>query len=150
MHYLEALFKDISKKSNKTNKIRRKAWEADNWIEGGEHGKMHRIIKSRDNWEVYQPDIEMLEDDWEVCYYAENKSLFTAVFERYEPSMELLKQKTHFRDVRTREGGFVSRELVFDEEVSSKIVGYLTFGEYIAFLADIKFKNIEFQHPHGV
>jgi hypothetical protein len=80
---------------------------------------------------------------------SESRSLFTAVFERYEQSKELLKQKTHFRDVRLREGGVVTRKLVFDEDTSSKIVGHLTFGEYIAFIAEVEFKNIEFQYPHG-
>lgn len=80
---------------------------------------------------------------------SESRTLFTAVFERYEQSMELLKQKTHFRDVRVREGSLVAKKLVFDEETSSKIVGHLTLGEYIAFLADIEFKDIEFQYPHS-
>lgn len=81
---------------------------------------------------------------------SESKSLFTAVFERYEPSTESIKQKTHFREVRTRDGSIVSRKLVFNEDTSSKIVGHLTFGEYIAFIADIEFKNIEFQYPHSL
>lgn len=42
----------------------------------------------------------------------------------------------------------MSQKLVFDEEISSKIVGHLTFGEYVTFLADIEFKNIEFEYPH--
>lgn len=79
----------------------------------------------------------------------ESKTLFTAVFEKYEKGNELFKKKTHFSDVRLRDGGLVTRKLVFDEEVSSKIIGHLTFGEYIAFLADIEFKNIEFDYPHG-
>ena len=149
MNYLEALFKDIGVDSKKTNKIRRKAWENNIWIEEGEHRKMHRIMKLRDDWEVYEPDIEMVEDDWEVYYDLESRSLFTAVFEKYEQGMELLKQKTHFRDVRLREGGLVAKKLVFDEETSGKITGHLTIGEYIAFLADVEFKNIEFQYPHG-
>lgn len=78
------------------------------------------------------------------------KTLFSAVFERYEQSMELLKQRTHFRDVRLREGGLVAKKLVFDEETSGKITGHLTIGEYIAFLADVEFKNIEFQYPHSL
>ena len=89
MNYLEALFKDIEESSNKTNKIRRKAWEEKFWIEAGEHGKMHRIMKSRNDWEVYEPDVEMVEDDWEVYYDFESRSLFTAVFERYEQGMEV-------------------------------------------------------------
>ena len=79
----------------------------------------------------------------------ESRSLFTTVFEKYEQGKELLKHKTHFRDVRVRDGGLVTRKLVFDEDTSSKIVGHLTIGEYIAFIADIEFKNINFQHPHG-
>jgi len=148
MRYLEALFKDIDVNSKKTNKIRRKAWEENSWIEGGSHGAMHHYITESD-WTEYKADIEMLEDDWEVYHNVESKTLFTAVFERYEYGKELLRKKTHFRDVRVREGGLVSRKLVFDEDVSSKIVGHLTFGEYIAFIADIEFKNIEFQHPHS-
>ena len=142
MNYLEALFKDIDTNSNKTNKIRRKAWVEKFWIEAGEHGKMHRIMKSRNDWEVYESGLEMLEDDWEVYYDIESRSLFTAVFERYEQGIELLKQKTHFRDVRLREGGLVAKKLVFNEETSGKITGHLTIGEYIAFLADVEFKNI--------
>jgi hypothetical protein len=150
MNYLDALFKDIEESSNKTNKIRRKSWGEKTWIEEGEYGKMHRIMKSRDDWEVYEPGIEMLEEDWEVYYDIESRSLFTAVFERYEQGIELLKQKTHFRDVRVREGGLVAKRLVFDEETSGKITGHLTIGEYIAFLADVEFKNIEFQYPHSL
>ena len=147
MKYLEALFKDIDENSNKTNKIRRKAWEEKTWIEGGSHGTMHHYTSEAD-WTEYKADLEMLEDDWEVYPNIESKTLFTAVFERYEHGKELLRRKTHFRDVRVREGGLVSRKLVFDEDVSSKIVGHLTFGEYVAFLADIELKNIEFQYPH--
>ena len=147
MQYLEALFKDIEKSSNKTNKICRKAWEKKTWIEGGSHGIMRHYTSEAD-WTEYKADIEMLEDDWEVYHNVESKSLFTAVFDRYEYGKEVLRKKTHFRDVRVREGGLVSRKLVFDEDVSSKIVGHLTFGEYVAFLADIEFKNIEFEYPH--
>lgn len=78
------------------------------------------------------------------------KKLFTAVFERYETDAELLKQKTHFRDVRLRNAELVADKLVFDEEDSGKIQGHLTLGEYVAFLADVDFKNIEFQYPHQI
>jgi hypothetical protein len=149
MQYLEALFKDIDENSNKTNKICRKAWEENSWIEAGKHHRMNHYINGLcDDEKVYQSDIDMLEDDWEVYHNVESKSLFTAVFEKYEYGKEVLRKKTHFRDVRVREGGLVSRKLVFDEEVSSKIVGHLTFGEYVAFIADIEFKNIEFEYPH--
>jgi hypothetical protein len=77
------------------------------------------------------------------------REIFSAVFERYGQSNELLKQKTHFRNVRVIEGCIVTRKLVFNEDISSKIVGHLTLGEYITFIADIEFKNIEFKYPHG-
>ena len=151
MYYLEALFKNIDVNSNKTNKIRRKAWGEKTWIEAGEHHQMNHYINGLCNdRKVYQSDIEMLEDDWEVYHTVESRSLFTAVFERYEQGKELLKQKSHFRDVRVREGSLVAKKLVFDEETSSKITGHLTIGEYIVFLADVEFKNIEFQYPHSV
>ena len=78
------------------------------------------------------------------------KKLFTAVFEKYEQGKGLLKKKTHFRDVRLRTGGLVADKVVFDEEDSNKIQGHLTLGEYVAFLADIEFKNVEFQYPHRI
>jgi hypothetical protein len=78
-----------------------------------------------------------------------NKRMFTAMFEKYEETTQLLKRKTHFRDVRFREGGLIQEHLVFDEETSEKIIGHLTIGEFIAFLADVEFRNIEFQYPHA-
>ena len=65
----------------------------------------HYINGLCNDGKVYQSDIEMLEDDWEVYHTLENRRLFTAVFERYE---------------------------------------------YIAFLADVEFKNIEFQYLHSL
>jgi hypothetical protein len=46
--------------------------------------------------------------------------------------------------VRSREGGVVTKHLVFDEEVSKTIPKKLSLGEYVAFLADIEFKNVQF------
>lgn len=78
------------------------------------------------------------------------KKLFTAVFERYECGKGVFERKTHFRDVRLRTGGLVADRLVFDEGDNGKIQGHLTLGEYVAFLADVEFKNIEFQYPHSL
>ncbi len=78
------------------------------------------------------------------------KILFSAMFENYEYGNEIFKTKVHIRDVRTRDGSLVRKKYVFDENIASKIQGYLTLGEYIAFLADVEFKNIEFQYPHGI
>jgi len=79
-----------------------------------------------------------------------DKRLFTAMFEKYEDGCTTLGRRTHFREVRLREGGIVRDKLVFNEETSGKIVGHLTIGEYIAFFADVAFNNIEFQYPHSM
>ena len=70
--------------------------------------------------------------------------MFSAVFEKYDNTSELHKRKTHFSDVRSREGGVVKKYLVFDEQVSSTIPKELSLGEYVAFLADLEFKNVQF------
>ena len=72
------------------------------------------------------------------------REMFSAVFEKYDNTSELHKRKTHFSDVRSREGGMVKKYLVFDEEVSKTIPKELSLGEYVAFLADIEFKNVQF------
>jgi hypothetical protein len=72
------------------------------------------------------------------------KAMFSAVFEKYDNASEIHKRKTHFSDVRSREGGVVTKYLVFDEEVSSTIPKELSLGEYIAFLANVEFKNVQF------
>ena len=74
----------------------------------------------------------------------ETRELFSAIFEKYENSSCLTKTKTYFIDVRSREGGVVKKHLVFDEQISSNIPKKLNLGEYVAFLADIEFKNVQF------
>ena len=72
------------------------------------------------------------------------REMFSAIFEKYDDASCLGKSKTHFSDVRSRDGGVVTKYLVFDEEVSSTIPKELSLGEYIAFLADVEFKNVQF------
>lgn len=72
------------------------------------------------------------------------REMFSAVFEKYDNASELQKRKTHFSDVRSREGGVVTKYLVFDEEVSSTIPKELSLGDYVAFLANVEFKNVQF------
>lgn len=74
----------------------------------------------------------------------ETRELFSAIFEKYENSSCLTKTKTYFIDVRSREGGVVKNHLVFDEQISSTIPKELRLGDYVAFLADIEFKNVQF------
>ena len=79
-----------------------------------------------------------------------NRVLFTAVFERYEKGKKLFEQKTHFREVRTENGSLVARNVVFNEEITARIQAHLTIGEYVSFIANTDFKDIEFQYPHNI
>ena len=74
----------------------------------------------------------------------EPREMFSAVFEKYDNTFEPDKSKTHSSDVRSREGGVVKKYLVFDEEISSTIPKELNLGEYVAFLADLEFRNVQF------
>jgi hypothetical protein len=74
----------------------------------------------------------------------ETRELFSAIFEKYDNASCPTKTKTYFIDVRSREGGVVKKYLIFDEQISSTIPKKLTLGEYVAFLADIEFKNVQF------
>ena len=74
----------------------------------------------------------------------ETKELFSAIFEKYDNASCPTKTKTYFIDVRSREGGVVKKRLVFDVQISSTIPKELILGEYVAFLADIEFKNVQF------
>jgi len=81
---------------------------------------------------------------WRRSMTKEPKEMFSAVFEKYDNASEAHKRKTHFSDVRSREGGIVKKYIVFDEKVSSTIPKELSLGEFVAFLADVEFKNIQF------
>jgi hypothetical protein len=74
----------------------------------------------------------------------ETRELFSAIFEKYDNASCPTKTKTYFIDVRSREGGVVKKRLVFDVQISSTIPKELILGEYVAFLADIEFKNVQF------
>ena len=74
----------------------------------------------------------------------ETRELFSAVFEKYDDPFCPSKSKTYFSDVRSREGGVVKKYLVFDEQISSTIPKELSLGDYVSFLANIEFKNVQF------
>ena len=74
----------------------------------------------------------------------ETRELFSAIFEKYDNGSCPTKTKTYFIDVRSRKGGVVKKRLVFDVRISSTIPKELILGEYVAFLADIEFKNVQF------
>lgn len=74
----------------------------------------------------------------------ETRELFSAIFKKYDNSSCPIKTKTYFIDVRNREGGVVKKHLIFDEQISSTIPKELILGDYVAFLADIEFRNVQF------
>ena len=74
----------------------------------------------------------------------ETRELFSAIFEKYDNSFCPTKTKSYFTDVRSREGSVVKKHLVFDEQITSIIPKELILGEYVSFLADIEFKNVQF------
>lgn len=82
---------------------------------------------------------------------SEEKTVFTAVFVSYERLEDsIFDQISHYKDVRTRDGCVVKNSLFLPPEITKKIVGHLTRGEYISFLANVEFSNIEFQYPHAL
>lgn len=74
----------------------------------------------------------------------ETRELFSAIFEKYGNSSCPTKTKTYFIDVRSREGGVVKKYLIFNEQISSIIPKKLSLGEYVVFLVDIEFRNVQF------
>jgi hypothetical protein len=74
----------------------------------------------------------------------ETIELFSAIFEKYDNSTFPTKTKTYFIDVRSREKDVVKKHLIFNEQISSTIPKELSLGDYVAFLTDIEFKNVQF------
>lgn len=73
----------------------------------------------------------------------DKRDLFTAIFVRYSDDTDIPNSNTHFKEVRTRFGGIVKEELVFDKDNSSTMPKTAPEG-YVAFVADLKFQNVEF------
>ena len=82
---------------------------------------------------------------------SEEKILFTAIFTHYEHIEEnIFDQISHYKNIRTRDGCIVKKLLSLSPELTKTIVGHLTRGEYISFLANVEFTNIEFTYPHAL
>ncbi len=73
----------------------------------------------------------------------EKRDLFTAIFVKYSDSGDIPNSDTNFKEVRTRFGGVVKEGLVFDKDNSSTMPRTAAEG-YVAFVADLKFQNVEF------
>ena len=76
------------------------------------------------------------------------KKEYSMIFDHYEAT-GALGQNIHCRNVRIYNGKIIQSHLRLDKEISSKVVGHLTAGEIIVFSANLEFKDIEFQYPHG-
>ena len=79
----------------------------------------------------------------------DNRTVFVATFVQYEQEKVSLKRKSYFKDVRLGDGNFVAKELVFEGNETSEIIGHLTPGEIVSFQADVEFKDVDFLYPHG-
>ena len=78
----------------------------------------------------------------------ERKTYFSAVIERttgmLNANPKIEKSGYYFKDIRTRGGELLCKYIIprLKEEDQEKLVNYCT-GDYVAFLADVEFKNIE-------
>ena len=70
--------------------------------------------------------------------------MFSAVFEKYDSKTELAKNSIQLFDIRSRKGGVIKDNLVLEEKEVAKMPKNLSHGDYVAFLADLEFKNVQF------
>jgi hypothetical protein len=73
----------------------------------------------------------------------ESRDLFTGIFVKYENVEDIFNSATHFKEVRTRFGGVVKDNLIFDKDHSATMPMTKPEG-YVAFVADLEFQNVEF------
>lgn len=73
----------------------------------------------------------------------DKRDLFTAIFVKYSDDTDIPNSSTYFKEVRTRFGGIVKEELVFDKNNSSTMPRTQSEG-FVAFVADLEFQNVEF------
>ena len=70
--------------------------------------------------------------------------MFSAVFEKYDSEAELAKNSIQLFDIRSRKGGVIKDNLVLEEKEIAKMPKNLSHGDYVAFLADLDFKSVQF------
>jgi len=75
----------------------------------------------------------------------DGREMFSAVFEKYN-TRDFLVSNIWLNDIRSRKGGIIKDNIVFEESEVSKMPKDLTYGDYVAFLADLEFKNVEFMN----
>lgn len=74
----------------------------------------------------------------------ESREMFTAIFEKYNSESSFPESNICLNEVRSRKGGIIKDKLSFEEKEVAKMPQNLGYGDYVAFLADIEFKNVEF------
>ena len=74
----------------------------------------------------------------------EPREMFSAVFEKYDSETELAKNSIQLFDIRSRKGGVIKDNLVLEEKEVAKMPKNLSHGDYVAFLADLEFRNVQF------
>jgi hypothetical protein len=74
----------------------------------------------------------------------EPREMFSAVFEKYDSEAELAKNSIQLFDIRSRKGGVIKDNLVLEEKEIAKMPKNLSHGDYVAFLADLEFKSVQF------
>ena len=74
------------------------------------------------------------------------REMFSAVFEKYNSEAEFPANNIQLFDIRSRKGGVIKDNLVFEESEVAKMPKNLSCGDYVAFLADLEFKNVEFMN----
>ncbi len=73
----------------------------------------------------------------------DKREMFSGLFSEYTDCISN-KNYINLYDVRTRKGGVVKDTLVFEEEKVVNMPTELSKDDYVAFLADLEFKNVEF------
>jgi hypothetical protein len=71
------------------------------------------------------------------------KEMFSAIFTEYTDDINN-KNYINLEDIRTRKGGVVKDTLIFAENEVFNMPTELCKNEYVGFLANLEFKNVEF------
>jgi len=72
------------------------------------------------------------------------KEMFSALFKGYKDFEG--RKEIHLYDVRARTGGVIKEIVKFVETEVSNMPNNLREKDYVAFLADLEFKNVEFMN----
>lgn len=84
------------------------------------------------------------QEEWRLSMrIKETREMFSGLFSEYTDDISQANY-INLHDVRTRKGGVVKDTLVFAQRNVENMPTELTKDDYVAFLADLEFKNVEF------